>query len=1078
MKLTILNKNFNRYPVEDYSLAKEYSITPGFVLTKCFNETLDSATVRIENILEIPDTYVGYDNINDIEVDHSYLMIPKEEIRKKIEELGQNEYVAIIADMRSSGRSIKLAGYQAIGFAIDSSGIWSLEYEGWDEGQWFVELNNDYSWDNLPDEIYFEIVGAYSEEDAGYITGIRSKNLNVLASLILNYVVPGTRPIDIDVLDIVKLSGDARFEDKYMLVDDFIEREVCLNPKVYSYEIHLCSQIKEFEGVVLPDLKITKMPNITRSVGWYLRLYLWLYGPKVKTYDNEDNAIYKARYSFDTELTNDDNTGYFDTIECPEMQWNQPTLREVFNDLFIVGDRIVILEGLTIKSLDISKDTGTNDLNSINYITKSKASDDYISELHMNMVNVTGDKSKSVTKIQKVTFTSEEGFMTSENFQFKTDYPIYRINSCKMMFQVSYDNNDARWVEVDLMNVSDGTNHYRFLYEEKEWAVLNTRYTKLPVSDGILGLTLSEITGYKNFTLHYTRGSQYIEGWHQQSSQWFHADQDTIYYMKLALADKATLEGQPSTFDTADITLDDYPLIFFTIEYETLEGNVFRAGKSEKGNERVVVDNQSYSYIDCYNQGLLEYFKANRLGNLNLAINGRYNVSLTDILPNKLEIGNRVKNDYIVYQCEYQIFDDHVDVNALATKNYVLRNYFTGVKSKVRSWKIAEASDALTRKDLIKRYLEFSYSSQDWSDNTNFLWFISPFVLTEESIKPATNIAVRFKVPTLFDSGTEPWDNPTGGSLPSSTEFYSPDLIKRIIGKSMCFTISMKDNYYFNSIEDLKESNLGGIQNHFMSVTYGTLLAKTAMSIKDLSYTNSNGEAYGSDGVYLFNKYELTGDFTDPTFYLRPGIAVYNSADLRTEIVNAAKQPVLKGTGFNPMMSLPDFNFYKDSQEITSVTWQYEFCSDSRDIAVGKNYVEWQFLIRDEITTTGDSFIARIVDDSYFDYDNPENLTAGVGFERTATIAYSTTPHPIFGILNYIELNISNFTASLNNRAVYIYRVHGGNRYLLVAFRNIPDERIYVSGNATRVTFYLNQVETRDNNIYKENDLLIVDHKL
>ena len=53
----------------------------------------------------------------------------------------------------------------------------------------------------------------------------------------------------------------------------------------------------------------------------------------------------------------------------------------------------------------------------------------------------------------------------------------------------------------------------------------------------------------------------------------------------------------------------------FKVEYETLEGCLFRASKN--GNvehQRVVIDNQTNSYVDSSLQGFMEYQKANRLG--------------------------------------------------------------------------------------------------------------------------------------------------------------------------------------------------------------------------------------------------------------------------------------------------------------------------------------------------------------------------------------------------------------------------------------------------------------------------------
>ena len=62
-----------------------------------------------------------------------------------------------------------------------------------------------------------------------------------------------------------------------------------------------------------------------------------------------------------------------------------------------------------------------------------------------------------------------------------------------------------------------------------------------------------------------------------------------------------------------------------------------------------------------------------------------------------------------------------------------MREYFTGVKSKIRSWKIASGEEALIRHDLEKYYCEFSYNLHMEIDGLSILtnsqialYFISP----------------------------------------------------------------------------------------------------------------------------------------------------------------------------------------------------------------------------------------------------------------------------------------------------------------------------------------------------------------
>ena len=73
--------------------------------------------------------------------------------------------------------------------------------------------------------------------------------------------------INVQPLDLCSLiDDDNRFgETFYMCIDDISETMECVNPRIYSYEIHLVSETKLLEGIILPNISITFSDSVTNA---------------------------------------------------------------------------------------------------------------------------------------------------------------------------------------------------------------------------------------------------------------------------------------------------------------------------------------------------------------------------------------------------------------------------------------------------------------------------------------------------------------------------------------------------------------------------------------------------------------------------------------------------------------------------------------------------------------------------------------------------------------------------------------------------------------------------------------------
>ena len=330
-------------------------------------------------------------------------------------------------------------------------------------------------------------------------------------------------PIDIEVGDYVYLynTNPHRLTNYYMVESYVLTQDtIGVDNETYSYDITLCSQTKDLEGYLCPNLSITPLrTGIKRSIYYYLELYNNLYGKKVRQ-SLLGNITWHNAWILSANAYNK-----FTQIECPEMQWNAPTLREVFNDLMMVADCIPILRNGTIDYIDLTEKK--NEITSYNFIQRSQSLEDYASELKMNMQNVlqTGIENirNTITTTEYVTFRSNEYLLTSDNILLKTTYPILNIKHLWMCMFVPYDTNGkAHLVKRDLTDLDGGS----YINEYQKFITLNIAYRTTDIT--------SEWYNYQNYGVYYTRGGNEITGFSALTKQviWPSISKNTLELLK------------------------------------------------------------------------------------------------------------------------------------------------------------------------------------------------------------------------------------------------------------------------------------------------------------------------------------------------------------------------------------------------------------------------------------------------------------------------------------------------------------------------------------------------------------------
>lgn len=782
-----------------------------------------------------------------------------------------------------------------------------------------------------------------------------------------------TEEIDIEPFDDVILQDeDGRLVDRYMCVDSYESTQEGLDTPTYTYSISLFSQTKKLENIILPNLSITPRRDITirRTIEDYLSQYLEEYG--------DENWSFADRVS----------SKFFDY--APELQWNKPTFREVLTDLMMVKDCIPVLRNNVIDYIDLTVSQDLGNKTGINYIKKSQNSDDYVSEIRMELQNVMQTSVEGinnvVTTTEYIPFTSDEWRVTDENLYLKTQFPILRVNHLWIyLFPVNaYKTGEEngipigtarqRIIKVDLCNLKNGVEDLggSLLKESKDYQTLNILYrTDLAGNaeySSFAGFQFDNyFSQYQNYCIYYTRGSNRIQGFDTTTKNKVFSvgSRTTLQWIKtLAFFSYAKETGYWDSWievtnnfvpdNINNVSVDPtYYSTFFQIEYETTYNALFSASKEKKPhNSRVMSDNQTNSWVDIYSQGFLEYQKANRLGNKNLQINQR--TTGNDLIT----IGDRYNNN-IVYRTEYQIYKDHIEVNAGATEYYILQNYFTSIKSRIRTWVNAK-DEAFERHDLVKLYCELAYSPVNDMSIGNHLstYLISP--LNVALAKPIRFVGVK----TTKDMQT--WYG-----------LYSLNCTTKLVGKSVVLTFGFDDNWFvsrhvYSYVDPLDSSDDEGIvadnvKPYDLQYAGNRLHTFNPPSIR----TTTNGVVYGGIPLNNYGYTDSLGEFKKISYAFADDISIteerylVNTNDINIDISTAQIKTLFTTIFDLPKVRNEAFDAYtryshvleihKDNKEIPIISTQFEFRTANRNIIVTNNFVKQQRMIRNVDLTTGGS---------------------------------------------------------------------------------------------------------------------------
>lgn len=256
-------------------------------------------------------------------------------------------------------------------------------------------------------------------------------------SIIISNVEP-SRKLELEPYQYVYIYDTESDFEKYFLVDNFVENYVNLDTPYYEYTIALMSETKLLEKIQLPNRTIRnplKAPQlkVNELIGQFCKLYI----PSVK-YFNKDSNTWSYHQIIDYQSVIDVNSIF--NVDCPDMEFNHPTLRQVLTSLMQVVGCLprIINHKLTYVNLRLKPTEFVIPSNRKYIVSTSNSSDSYNTSIQTLGENIVGEN--NIVKNETLGFRDVENVFLkhTENLKLTTEFPIKEIKSLKMNVPVNF----------------------------------------------------------------------------------------------------------------------------------------------------------------------------------------------------------------------------------------------------------------------------------------------------------------------------------------------------------------------------------------------------------------------------------------------------------------------------------------------------------------------------------------------------------------------------------------------------------------------------------------------------------------
>lgn len=828
---------------------------------------------------------------------------------------------------------------------------------------------------------------------------------------------------------------------KHLLVDQFTEEVLRLGDELgagtYKYKIELMSETKKLETIQLPNISITQPIRGTKTSVWeYANRFVNLYSPTYKKKLTENTWSNVKKYTLDSDLQN-----IFGNTYAPDFVLNAPSLRALLSKLFLVKDIIPYVKDDVIYGMDISKRNGkfNADKRYVNIITGTRTSDNHCDNLRRNYSDALV-QDRTCRSVEYVGFrNSDNALMTISNMRLELGMPIYKIRKVYLCYykdiKVNYtnaeDKNKRSWGNQDaiLLCKQDITKLVKLNTERN---LLSQDWEDLTI--GNPPRTDDDMAKYKFCTVGYDIGSRFITGWGDMytyptfwndnkytSVQNIVSKMDYFYpfgiynaqYVAKKFGEGCTVETtldpnfwnnviKPNFSGNSNGTVDSFfstvesPFtnkslklkgLFFIVDYEGFYNGAIIHSKKNHRDDITINDNASESLTLVEQDAIFQNEKVNRFGNKALQINARYDTFYDStngeelLQPLASVYSSKYEDDVVIYHREYSIYNNCVQCIYYGIKNYVLKNWFTSVYAKYRTWNLMSYNESVKRAENEKQYIY-------WSDNELYYEFKEGlFSYYSTNINTILNDIIScfsdFKTSNIVGTYEFLLDKNINYACVgvNKSTLYSADLNAFVANNSMCFNFKMNDNFSQGVYISKAEPFIGARWDNGQQITEGSWSTQTwdyltAPATSD--YSGSKQDYYslvdeiGQTEFMAFYVAHTPQNTLDIWKSSRPEIDENNPAitkDDLSKIVNSRYNKIfaipkpINDNQWSAMSQRIGVNkaFYKDNKSFIDMTFQIENLTMSKNIILSPWVMKLSDLLGDypkfDYTTT--------------DYNNP-----------------------------------------------------------------------------------------------------------
>ena len=524
-------------------------------------------------------------------------------------------------------------------------------------------------------------------------------------------IIPHVEELSIEPLDEIVITDDTY--TKYMLVSD-IRRTITkfTIPREYNYYLTLISPTIQLQRIVLPNRSVTQPLTGTKtSIYTVLSQYVSLY---------TDFTISTALQTLTT------------GVDCPEFQWNRPTLFEVINDLLSEVDAVVSMTSFTeIGYLDLNIDGDAIDDDGLSNEILSQTLQEYANKIECEVENAIVPY-PTTRVVEWVGVKSDDDVLvTTDNAKIILEHTIDKFDKVELLVGLSNDEYINEIFTIDITSyVIEKTKH------------------DLTLPSNTLGIVVGN---YKRDRVYYERGNNKIEGLTYNEDSWLGTS--TLK----AILNIYDHELTTQTGNTVTLTNSDILNVYMRVEYQTQDTVKFVSNKDKTylglttGDKLTMINNQDTSYVDFPSFANKQQQTVDRIGNPQLELQGKYTLSN---MPKLGDIRNLL---YKLYYREYTINENFVKFKGFASENYVLKNLYTGLKQQRRFTSIALGSEALECNHI--QEIAFNLSKQgstlslvsELIGDSDFENYMLKFGIAGQNVN-----LVRFKTNESVDIGVTP----------------------------------------------------------------------------------------------------------------------------------------------------------------------------------------------------------------------------------------------------------------------------------------------------------------------------------